>query len=389
MKRILSAAVLSSAFVGMSAPAFAAVDCRMIFDAGSSGTRLYVYEKQGAGWVEHEGPKVSALADPIRGIRGKAWRDAPAVMAEVLRSLEDMRADGPMDKGKPKWQAFDWKSQCNLKSASIYATAGMRIAEQERLDGATKFWGGMLPLLKNRLPAGTVVQTRTLTGFEEGLYSWLSLNAKGKGDDFGMVEMGGASAQVTFPCPDCQDGKPVLINGKTINMFSYSFLGLGIDEAAVVLGGEGLKTPTSACAFGVGKDNPNWKVESCSSTIKLSSAEGIVDPYNMSAKGKGTVKKLPPQTAKVPRWVATGGFSFSTDNDVQDFCVNAKPGFQSEMSCFRATYFGKLLKEIGVEKPEKSNSSWTLGAVICEENACLSKAPTRECHWMKDRCLVN
>ncbi len=53
--------------------AWSASSCNIIFDAGSSGTRLYIFEQQGEQWLSHAGPKVSALADPVREIRGKTW----------------------------------------------------------------------------------------------------------------------------------------------------------------------------------------------------------------------------------------------------------------------------------------------------------------------------
>ncbi|MFI5391458.1 MAG: nucleoside phosphatase, partial [Bacteriovoracales bacterium] len=70
--KIINAFTLVLLFL-FSRDLFAQADCRIIFDAGSSGTRLYIYEK-GSGenaWIEHEGPKVEAIADPVREIRGK------------------------------------------------------------------------------------------------------------------------------------------------------------------------------------------------------------------------------------------------------------------------------------------------------------------------------
>src|SRR5262245_54410589 len=52
--------------------------CYIVYDAGSSGTRLYIYAQDDAELREHEGPKVSALADPVRELRGKTWNDAEA-----------------------------------------------------------------------------------------------------------------------------------------------------------------------------------------------------------------------------------------------------------------------------------------------------------------------
>ena len=38
-------------------------DCHIIFDAGSKGTRLYVYQRTDTGWLKHRGPKTVALAE--------------------------------------------------------------------------------------------------------------------------------------------------------------------------------------------------------------------------------------------------------------------------------------------------------------------------------------
>ena len=40
--------------------------CHIIYDAGSSRTRLYIYQQTEAGWLKHRGPKTDPLADPVR-----------------------------------------------------------------------------------------------------------------------------------------------------------------------------------------------------------------------------------------------------------------------------------------------------------------------------------
>ena len=115
--------------------------CYIVYDAGSSGTRLSIYQKIGMNWLEHDGPKVSALADPVREIRGKSKQDIEPVANEIITALDAVKQDGPIDKkGKPKWQAFDWSTQCQLVSVGIYATAGMRIAEQQNPSASLELW---------------------------------------------------------------------------------------------------------------------------------------------------------------------------------------------------------------------------------------------------------
>lgn len=103
-KTILSSLMLASSVAMADAPPPA---CYILYDAGSSGTRLYVYEQQGKNWLEHEGPKVTALADPVREFRGKKWQDADAVLNEVVAALDSIKQDGPVKNNKPAWKAFD------------------------------------------------------------------------------------------------------------------------------------------------------------------------------------------------------------------------------------------------------------------------------------------
>lgn len=364
----------------------AAADCRAILDAGSSGTRLYMYEDVNGAWVEHEGPKVDPLADPLRGIRGKKWADIVPTGFAIASTLEQIKGDGPINaKGKPAWKGFDWSKACTLRSVSVYATAGMRLAEQEHPREAALAWDLVKGLIKNRVPADVQIQAKTLSGFEEGLFAWMSLNATGKGKDFGLIEMGGASSQVTFPCADCADAQTVKVGGAPVKMFSYSFLGLGGDEAVTTLNMQ------PVCAFGVGKTDPAWNQQRCADTIQLRGADGgIVDPYNYGPGGRGASKSMPAQMAQVPKWYATGAFSYMSDSDIDNCCVQgANSCFQPQTSCFRNVYFRKYIKELGVSGFEKSGSSWTLGAVVCDQTSCVADVAKRECRWMKDGCMVN
>jgi hypothetical protein len=223
------------------ATATAPVACQVVFDAGSSGTRLYVYARQGAGWTEHAGPRTDALADPVRQIRGKRHADIDTVTTNVVEQLNRVRFDGPMrTDGKPEWTAFDWPTRCRISDAMVLATAGMRIAEQEDPQRSRELWSGLQRKLQQRLGAGVRVQARTLTGFEVGLYAWLAVREARADSRFGIAEMGGASAQVSFPCPQCDPTddavRTVTVKGQPLRFYSYSFLGLGQDEGTKTLG---------------------------------------------------------------------------------------------------------------------------------------------------------
>lgn len=377
--------------------------CHAIYDAGSSGTRLYLYQQHPDNpqhWISHSGPKVSALADPVREIRGKRWQDADSVTTEVAQALEQIRQDGPAkSNGKPEWSGFDWRQQCDLQSARVLATAGMRIAEQEDRVRSQKLW----QMLKGKLQvvAGpqASVDTRTLTGFEEGLYAWLALQDEHKDNAYGIAEMGGASSQVTFPCPDCNDQqdavRTVKVDGQPIRIYSYSFLGLGQDEAT-----ETLAFPDS-CQWGVGEKVPGWTPTACASQIPLTTSQDLLkDPYNYplaavegqtqtQKSAKGTANRPPLELGSQQHWYLTGAFSFMQPDDIDNCCFNA--GFSCynpQTSCFTSVYRPTYLTTLGIPvNSDQADVSWTEGANLCGATQCLSLSQPPVCRWSDQGCL--
>lgn len=396
---LLSAGIGVVGVVGAVGPAAAAPAkslpaCQVIFDAGSSGTRLAVFVRKGKIWEEHAGPKVSALADPVREMRGRQHADMQAVNTEVVASLDAMRHDGPPnDKGEPEWQGFDWANQCWVEGAQIFATAGMRIAEQEQPELSAALWSDVRQRLSDRLQdrlGRTVpVEARTLTGFEEGLYAWLAVRQERQGrNDFGIAEMGGASSQIAFPCKRCDASddatRMVRLDGKTIRMYSYSFLGLGQDEAPHVLG------VAPSCAYGAGVDHPGWQASDCASTLALQDrTQAIVDPYNWDHGQRGSRRRIPTERADSPRWFLTGSFNYMNTQDVHTNCQGrGKYVGDQAVACFRPIYLQRYLQalHIPVTAP-RAAANWTLGAVICSANQCLRQGPAPLCRWNAQGCL--
>ena len=330
-----------------------ATDCYIIYDAGSSGTRLFVYQETSAGWLRHKGPETEALSDPIRRNRGKFMSDANIVIGKLLIALDNIARDGPPDKnGELKWFAFNWQRRCNVKGAAVYATAGMRIAEQQNARNSALLWKNLNERLSEKLGMG--VTTRTLTEYEEGLYSWLALRELRADGDFGVAEMGGASLQVTFPCAFCESATRVKVKDQTVAVYGHSFLGWGQDEAWRKF------RNSSECAWGAGLKNPNWRVDDCEASM-VEFAETAADVTNL-VKESGTM-----------RWYLTSAFSYMQNTDIDYFCRKGiNGGFQPESSCFRAVYLQNVLDSLAVPvDSELSKVSWTLGAVVCKATRCL------------------
>ncbi len=381
-----------SATAGTAAP----VACQVVFDAGSSGTRLFLYAKEGMGWREVAGPKTDALADPVRQIRGKRHADIDAVTRSVVNQLERVRSDGPAKaNGQPEWQGFDWPARCRVTNAMVLATAGMRIAEQEDPQRSRELWGKLQQALQARLGPGVRVQARTLTGFEEGLFAWLAVRESRADSRFGTAEMGGASAQVSFPCPQCDPRddavRTVTIRGQATPFYSYSFLGLGQDEAPKTLG------MAESCRFGVALKQPGWQKTDCSQRIDLTAAAAapgsLKDPYNFGAGPaapgqRGTVRHIPTASGAADSWVLTGAFNYLRDDAVSQCCEREGQCFDAPTSCFRAVYLEKYLASLGIPAAStRADVSWTRGAVLCAESQCLADAAPPVCRWSPTGCL--
>ena len=330
-----------------------ASDCYIIYDAGSSGTRLFVYQETTTGWLRHKGPETEALSDPIRRNRGKFMSDANMVIGQLLIALDSITRDGPPDKnGELKWTAFNWQRRCNVKGAAVYATAGMRIAEKQNARNSALLWKNLNERLSEKLDMS--VTTRTLTEYEEGLYAWLALRELRADGDFGVAEMGGVSLQVTFPCPSCESATRVKVKDQTVAVFGHSFLGWGQDEAWRKF------RNSSACAWGAGLKNPNWQVDDCEAAM-VEFAETAADVTNL-VKDSGSM-----------RWYLTSAFSNMQSTDIEYFCrKRINDEFQPESSCFRAIYLQNVLDSLAVPvDSELSDVNWTLGAVVCTATRCL------------------
>ena len=210
---------------------------------------------------------------------GKSMADANTVIGELLIALDSIASDGPPDKnGELKWVAFDWQSRCSVKGAAVYGTAGMRIAEKQDARNSALLWKNLNDSLSEKL--GMSVTTRTLTEYEEGLYSWLALRELRTDGNFGVAEMGGASVQITLPCPECKTSRQVKVKGRAMPIYSYSYLGWGQDEARKNFG------PLPACTPGVGKKNQEWEIADCAAGMEISSDAGAELKQYIETRGE-------------------------------------------------------------------------------------------------------
>jgi GDA1/CD39 (nucleoside phosphatase) family len=250
-----------------------------IFDAGSSGTRLSLYkvipanggyptiEKiatfdrdesgvldddgindflNGAGTVEPSIDDPLPADCPVANSGSLGRTDVePCVIQPLLTKLE--QAIVTLNTNNPNLNLT--KSQVQVE---LFATAGMR-TEDIRNGGShttadiESYYNEMKTYVAQQ--GFGVGQFKTINGnSEEGVWTWTNLNdyyfnafggnptvSKTVQAPVGDFEVGGSSMQIAFPIDaspsDDNNIYRVSINGRTFNVYSKTFLGLGADDA--------------------------------------------------------------------------------------------------------------------------------------------------------------
>lgn len=195
-----------------------------VIDAGSSGTRLYLYENESreGGFVLRT--LLEEEPDNLKGLSRYATdtdRAGPAEIGPLLTRLRSFLVSKAL--------------LASEVSVSVLATGGMRL-----LDG--KIAEQIYSSVKREIARHGLSERRvgTITGQEEGLYAWTDVNYlmgnfRGSQRTEGIVEVGGASAQVTFAIAS-PDGlgeavQNLKIGQQAYRVLSVSYLGLGQNEA--------------------------------------------------------------------------------------------------------------------------------------------------------------
>ncbi|MGQ3891031.1 multidrug DMT transporter permease [Legionella sp. CNM-4043-24] len=191
--------------------------CVAVVDAGSTGSRLHVYSYD-----------LDANQAPVNITERWSKKSTPGIA-----SLESQKSalDASLD------SLFTGLTIHNIP-VYFYATAGMRLLPQPRQQK-------MYALIRDWFDHQSdvqLVQAKTITGSDEGLFGWLAVNYQTGGLTneralVGVMDFGGASVQISFPVTDSSSLDPdslrqVHVNGQRLTLFVRSFLGLGQTEVA-------------------------------------------------------------------------------------------------------------------------------------------------------------
>ena len=195
-----------------------------IIDAGSSGSRLYVYEiekSNGDFTVLYPTPEQEASS------KGRALSSVANHNDSVNVFLTTMTS---------KYNRKDTTEQIPLY---ILATAGMRMQPKAKVDSIYE----KMNRQKAELNGFRLDTAMTISGRYEGFYAYIAANYKnGKlkfkasspensltasTTTYGILEIGGASMQIAFavdePCDQC-------VSREGLHIYSKSYLGGGVDQ---------------------------------------------------------------------------------------------------------------------------------------------------------------
>lgn len=193
-----------------------------VIDAGSSGTRLTLYADDATTLVPREVTKAETNTKGLSSFASSPSQAGPGAVTPLLQQLDAYLADqGIAESDVP---------------VALLATAGMRNVRRDNRAAAQAILDSTAAAIA--ASGHPMADNRILPAIQEATLAWLDANAlagtldKPRGS-IGIVEVGGASAQVAFRSP-VEKGpavQEVRVDGRTIPVVAVSYLGLGGNDA--------------------------------------------------------------------------------------------------------------------------------------------------------------
>ena len=205
------------------------IEYAIVFDAGSSGTRMKIYQFLASGpslkpsEVLDQSPSAAKVKPGISDLVD----DPSQVETYMMPLLEAGKTTIPEDK-----QA----------STPIFllATAGMRLLPADQADAILN---EVRKLFNDKDKCPFLFENdndaRIITGKNEGIYAWITVNflagifrSNGSAKSYGSLDMGGASHQNSWKFNNSNPDVVVVdVAGKKYSIFARSYLGYGQDQA--------------------------------------------------------------------------------------------------------------------------------------------------------------
>lgn len=221
MKKYLFTTLLSM----VSLSALASQQYVAVVDAGSSGTRLHLYQYHHA---PNQLPSVSEISLKNNKVTPgiATYANHPADVAASMQTLFNNVTQ----------ELAQLKIPTKRLPLFFLATAGMRELPANQQADIYKQINAFI-MLKTHFK---LKDLSTLQGPLEGIYGWITVNYlsqtfQNHQATIGALDMGGASSEITFASDRAIDGNDihaVSLGNQSYTVFTHSFLGLGFNEAA-------------------------------------------------------------------------------------------------------------------------------------------------------------
>lgn len=221
----------------------------IVVDAGSSGSRLHVFEYQMTGGV----PEIKDIFSESIKPGLSSYADHPK---DAGTSLQKLLADAATELEKKH-------IDLHTVRVNVLATAGMRLVPEEQ---QKVIYASVTDFIQQH-SGFTPGEIKTISGKMEGLYGWLDVNYlegnfQHKTPTDGAIDMGGASTQISFVTQDtskADDEVTLKIDGVEYTVFTKSFLGLGQEQAR----GNMDKSPDANTCYPTGYNNGHFDFNHC------------------------------------------------------------------------------------------------------------------------------
>ena len=197
-----------------------------VIDAGSSGTRLTLFGDDPASLVPMELMQASKRTAGISSFAPSPDRAGSLAITPLLDQLQT------------------YLTQSGIASANVpvalLATAGMRNVRRDDPAAAQAILTSTAAAIQD---AGhPIAANEILPGVQEATLAWLDANAiagtlQGDRRTIGIIEIGGASAQVAFRADQARGRgiHQVRVEGRSIPVIAASYLGLGANDARTTM----------------------------------------------------------------------------------------------------------------------------------------------------------
>lgn len=193
----------------------------LVADAGSTGTRMYLFHLQG-----EDGKEKLEVSDLGKGPALSSFQDNPTNAASAVSKQ--------MDKAKTMIPESQW----NEVPVMIFATAGMRLVDRNKAQAVYEELSS--GLIDSNYPFDREsFQAKTISGREEGVFAFVAANYLSdrigadlhvrSQDLMGVLDLGGSSTQIAMP-PSARIGDLIQPSLRDGQMYVKSFLSLGMER---------------------------------------------------------------------------------------------------------------------------------------------------------------